>query len=133
MNVSGHRLSTAEIESALVSHSKVSEAAVVGAGDDTTGQATVAFVILRESAGDGGEDVIDELRQHVSGEIGAIAKPRRIIVVREIPKTRSGKIMRRLLRDHAEEPEVGNTSTLADCVCVMEQIFAGMRAAPQDD
>ena len=102
MNISGHRLSTTEIESALVSHPKVAEAAVVGANDDMTGQAVVAFVILRESAGDGGADVVKELRDHVAKEIGAIAKPKSIMVVPELPKTRSGKIMRRLLRDVAE-------------------------------
>lgn len=114
MNVSGHRLSTTEIESALVSHEKVAEAAVVGATDETTGQAVCAFVILRESAGDGGADIVQELRNHVAHEIGAIAKPRQIMVVPELPKTRSGKIMRRLLRDVAENREVGDVTTLAD-------------------
>ncbi len=114
MNVSGHRLSTTEIESALVSHPKVAEAAVVGANDETTGQAVCAFVILRESAGDGGADIVAELRNHVAKEIGAIAKPRQIMIVPELPKTRSGKIMRRLLRDVAENREVGDVTTLAD-------------------
>ena len=119
MNVSGHRLSTTEIESALVSHPKVAEAAVVGASDDTTGQAIVAFVILRSSAvqegsGDGGPDVVTELRTHVAKEIGAIARPRQIMVVEELPKTRSGKIMRRLLKDIAENRELGDVSTLTD-------------------
>ena len=114
MNVSGHRLSTTEIESALVSHPKVAEAAVVGAADDTTGQAVCAFVILRESAGDGGPDIVEELRKHVGHEIGAIAKPRQVMVVPELPKTRSGKIMRRLLKDVAEHREVGDVTTLAD-------------------
>ena len=114
MNVSGHRLSTTEIESALVSHPKVAEAAVVGASDPTTGQAIVAFVILRSEAGDGGPDVVAELRAHVAKEIGAIAKPRSIMVVEELPKTRSGKIMRRLLRDIAENREVGDVTTLTD-------------------
>jgi len=132
MNVSGHRLSTTEIESALVSHPKVAEAAVVGATDDTTGQAVVAFVILRESAGDGGEDVIAELRNHVGKEIGPIAKPRSVMVVPELPKTRSGKIMRRLLRDVAENREVGNTTTLADSG-VMDLITSGMKTAKDDD
>ncbi|MFE2313874.1 acetate--CoA ligase [Streptomyces sp. NPDC059441] len=127
MNVSGHRLSTTEIESALVSHPKVAEAAVVGADDDTTGQAVVAFVILRESAGDGGQKVVAELRDHVGKEIGPIAKPRRIMVVPELPKTRSGKIMRRLLRDVAENREVGDATTLADS-SVMDLIAAGMAA-----
>jgi acetyl-CoA synthetase len=118
MNVSGHRLSTTEIESALVSHPKVAEAAVVGANDPDTGQAVCAFVILRESALEEGEsasdDLIDELRQHVAKEIGKIARPRQIMVVPELPKTRSGKIMRRLLRDVAEHREVGDVTTLAD-------------------
>ena len=116
MNVSGHRLSTTEIESALVSHPKVAEAAVVGAADETTGQAVCAFVILRESA-DGEaapDDLIEELRKHVQKEIGAIAKPRQIMIVPELPKTRSGKIMRRLLKDVAENREVGDVTTLAD-------------------
>ncbi len=114
MNVSGHRMSTTEIESALVSHPKVAEAAVVGASDATTGQAIVAFVILRSEAGDGGPDVVDELRRHVAKEIGAIAKPRQIMVVEELPKTRSGKIMRRLLKDIAENRELGDVTTLTD-------------------
>ena len=114
MNVSGHRLSTTEIESALVSHPKVAEAAVVGASDPTTGQAVAAFVILRSEAGDGGPDVVQELRAHVAKEIGPIAKPRQIMVVAELPKTRSGKIMRRLLRDVAEHRELGDVTTLTD-------------------
>ncbi len=118
MNVSGHRLSTTEIESALVSHPKVAEAAVVGAADEMTGQAVCAFVILRESATDGEgsapEELIEELRRHVQKEIGAIAKPRQIMIVPELPKTRSGKIMRRLLKDVAEHREVGDVTTLAD-------------------
>jgi acetyl-CoA synthetase len=114
MNVSGHRLSTTEIESALVSHPKVAEAAVVGAKDEDTGQAVCAFVILRDEAGDGGADIVEELRNHVRKEIGAIAKPRQIMIVPELPKTRSGKIMRRLLRDVAEHREVGDVTTLAD-------------------
>ena len=132
MNVSGHRLSTTEIESALVSHPKVAEAAVVGATDDMTGQAPVAFVILRESAGDGGEDVVKELRDHVAKEIGAIAKPKKILVVAELPKTRSGKIMRRLLRDVAENRDVGDATTLADS-SVMDLISSGMKNAKDED
>jgi acetyl-CoA synthetase len=129
MNVSGHRLSTTEIESALVSHPKVAEAAVVGATDEMTGQAVAAFVILRESAGDGGEDVVAELRNHVAKEIGSIAKPKTIMVVPELPKTRSGKIMRRLLRDVAENRETGDVTTLADSSVmelIKENIAAGM-------
>ncbi len=113
MNVSGHRISTAEVESALVGHSGVAEAAVVGVTDDTTGQAICAFVVLRTGyeAHDG---TIPELRSQVAQEISPIAKPREIHVVPELPKTRSGKIMRRLLRDIAEKRELGDTSTLLD-------------------
>ena len=117
MNVSGHRLSTAEIESALVSHRWVAEAAVVGAADETTGQAVVAFVILRQDEiHDAGADheISKILRDHVAHEIGPIAKPRQIMVVSELPKTRSGKIMRRLLRDVAESRPIGDVTTLAD-------------------
>ncbi len=132
MNVSGHRLSTTEIESALVSHPKVAEAAVVGAKDETTGQAVVAFVILRESAGDGGADVVAELRAHVAKEIGAIAKPKSIMVVPELPKTRSGKIMRRLLRDVAENRETGDATTLADS-SVMDLIKENLSKGKGED
>ncbi|HEY8752689.1 MAG TPA: acetate--CoA ligase [Arthrobacter sp.] len=125
MNVAGHRLSTTEIESALVAHPKVAEAAVVGALDDTTGQAIVAFVILRSEAGDGGPEVVQELREHVAKEIGKIARPRQIMVVAELPKTRSGKIMRRLLKDVAQDRPIGDVTTLADS-SVMELIKAGM-------
>ena len=135
MNISGHRLSTTEIESALVSHPKVAEAAVVGAADEMTGQAVCAFVILRESAltGDGSapDDLIEELRKHVQKEIGAIAKPRQIMIVPELPKTRSGKIMRRLLRDVAEKREVGDVTTLADS-SVMDMISAGLSKGSED-
>jgi acetyl-CoA synthetase len=134
MNVSGHRLSTTEIESALVSHPKVAEAAVVGAADETTGQAVCAFVILREAAleeGRSSEDLVQELRTHVAKEIGAIAKPRQIMVVPELPKTRSGKIMRRLLRDVAENREVGDVTTLADST-VMSLIQSGMSSGKED-
>jgi acetyl-CoA synthetase len=132
MNVSGHRLSTTEIESALVSHPMVAEAAVVGASDATTGQSPVAFVILRESAGDGGEDIVADLRNHVAKEIGAIAKPRQIMVVAELPKTRSGKIMRRLLRDVAEKREIGDVTTLADST-VMDLISTELNASSGED
>jgi acetyl-CoA synthetase len=135
MNVSGHRLSTTEIESALVSHPKVAEAAVVGAADETTGQAVCAFVILKESALEAGEEapdsLIQELRSHVQKEIGAIAKPRQVMVVPELPKTRSGKIMRRLLKDVAEHREVGDVTTLADST-VMDLIKKGTDK-PQDE
>ena len=116
MNVSGHRISTAEVESALVSHPSVAEAAVVGANDATTGQAIIAYVTLR-----GGLEVpIDELRSHVAHEIGAIAKPKAIYFTPDLPKTRSGKIMRRLLRDVAEGRNLGDTTTLADASVVNE-------------
>jgi acetyl-CoA synthetase len=116
MNVSGHRISTTEVESALVSHPAVAEAAVVGATDEMTGQGIVAFVIPRGSY-DGpteGEEFVAMLRAHVASEIGPIAKPRQILVVPELPKTRSGKIMRRLLRDVAENRGLGDVTTLAD-------------------
>ncbi len=130
MNVSGHRLSTTEIESALVSHPKVAESAVVGATDPDTGQAVVAYVILREEAGDGGPDIVKELSDHVRKEIGPIAKPREIMIVPELPKTRSGKIMRRLLRDVAEKRDVGDTTTLADS-SIMELISAGQATSTE--
>ena len=137
MNVSGHRMSTAEIESALVSHPKVAEAAVVGASDETTGQAVVAFVILRsefvqeaDEEGEGG-DLVAELRNHVAKNIGPIAKPRTILIVSELPKTRSGKIMRRLLKDVAEGREVGDVTTLADS-SVMSLIQQGMGSGSGD-
>ncbi|MDD0859843.1 AMP-binding protein [Arthrobacter alpinus] len=126
MNISGHRLSTTEIESALVSHPSVAEAAVVGAADETTGQAVVAFVILRGSAVDDA-DIVTTLRNHVGKEIGPIAKPKTILVVPELPKTRSGKIMRRLLKDVAEGRTVGDASTLADNT-VMNQIAESLKA-----
>jgi acetyl-CoA synthetase len=132
MNVSGHRLSTAEIESALVSHPSVAEAAVVGATDDTTGQAVVAFVILRGGAEDHGEETVQELRGHVAKEIGPIAKPRQVLVVDELPKTRSGKIMRRLLRDVAENRELGDVTTLTDS-SVMNLIKQGMATGAKED
>jgi acetyl-CoA synthetase len=116
MNVSGHRISTTEVESALVSHPAVAEAAVVGAADSTTGQAVIAYVILRI-----GEDVDEQdLRNHVAAEIGAIAKPKQIYITPDLPKTRSGKIMRRLLRDVAEGRNIGDTTTLADSSIVDE-------------
>ena len=134
MNVSGHRLSTAEIESALVSHPYVAEAAVVGAKDETTGQAVVAFVILRQDqlkAAGSDADVSKILRDHVTKEIGPIARPRTIMVVAELPKTRSGKIMRRLLRDVAEDRPVGDVTTLAD-TSVMD-IISGKIAGGASD
>ena len=122
MNVSGHRISTTEVESALVGHSGVAEAAVVGATDETTGQGICAFVILESHAKDN-DNMVDELREQVAKEIGKIARPREIHVVPELPKTRSGKIMRRLLRDVAEGRELGDTSTLVD-----PTVFEAIRA-----
>jgi len=133
MNVSGHRISTTEVESALVSHPVIAEAAVVGANDEMTGQAIVAFVILRggiESAT--GDVLVKELRDHVAKQIGPIAKPRQIMVVAELPKTRSGKIMRRLLRDVAENRSVGDSTTLAD-PNVMKLISEGLKTAKSED
>ena len=128
MNVSGHRISTTEIESALVSHPAVAEAAVVGAQDPTTGQAIIAYVTLR-----GGADVgVKELRDHVGSEIGAIAKPKTIYLTPDLPKTRSGKIMRRLLRDVAEGRNLGDTTTLADA-SVVDEIKQRAADAPPED
>jgi len=134
MNISGHRLSTTEIESALVSHPLVAEAAVVGASDETTGQAVVAFVILRKNQLDhsGSEaDTSKTLREHVAKEIGPIAKPRTIFVVPELPKTRSGKIMRRLLKDVAEDRPIGDVTTLAD-TSVMDTISTKIDSGAND-
>jgi len=124
MNVSGHRISTTEVESALVGHSGVAEAAVVGASDETTGQGICAFVILEAHAKDSGDEMAGVLREQVAKEIGKIARPREIHVVPELPKTRSGKIMRRLLRDVAEGRELGDTSTLVD-----PSVFEAIRAS----
>ncbi|MGY1639537.1 acetate--CoA ligase [Geodermatophilus sp. SYSU D00703] len=132
MNVSGHRISTTEVESSLVAHPAVAEAAVVGASDPTTGQGIVAFVILRGSAEDSGEDLVKELRLHVRKDIGPIASPRQIMVVQELPKTRSGKIMRRLLRDVAENRELGDVTTLTDS-SVMNLIKEKLPASSSDD
>jgi acetyl-CoA synthetase len=135
MNVSGHRISTTEVESALVSHPSVAEAAVVGANDPTTGQGIVAFVILR---GGGptkeaeGQQLVGVLRNHVAKEIGPIAKPRQILLVPELPKTRSGKIMRRLLRDVAENRSMGDVTTLADPT-VMNLIGQGIQSGKSED
>jgi acetyl-CoA synthetase len=126
MNVSGHRISTSEIESALVSHPAIAEAAVVGANDATTGQAIIAYVITRGTA----EVEVEELRNHVATEIGAIAKPKTIYFTPDLPKTRSGKIMRRLLRDVAEGRNLGDTTTLADASVVEE---LRKRAATADE
>jgi acetyl-CoA synthetase len=128
MNVSGHHLSTAEIESSLVSNLMVAESAVVGAADETTGQSVVAFVILKTShVGYMSEaDAVALLRKRVSDQIGAIVHPSRIYIVTELPKTRSGKIMRRLLQDVAEGREIGDTQTLTDTT-VLQAISAQVR------
>jgi acetyl-CoA synthetase len=129
MNVSGHRISTAEIEHALVGHPRVAEAAVVGASDVTTGQAVVAFVTVKGDVGDDGEALVRELRDHVATTISPIAKPRQIILTPDLPKTRSGKIMRRLLRDVAEHRDLGDVTTLVDS-SVVAMIDDQMRANP---
>jgi acetyl-CoA synthetase len=113
MNVSGHRISTIEVESALVDHQSVAEAAVVGRNDPLTGQAIFAFVILKSGV-EVTDGLANELRNHVAQVIGPIAKPRFLLFTPDLPKTRSGKIMRRLLRDIAEGQPLGDTTTLAD-------------------
>lgn len=134
MNVSGHRISTTEVESALVSHPQVAEAAVAGATDPMTGQAIVAFVIpLASAEGEAeGDTFARALRDHVAQEIGPIAKPRQILVVPELPKTRSGKIMRRLLRDVAENRSLGDVTTLTDS-SVMDLISQKLPSAKSED
>jgi acetyl-CoA synthetase len=119
MNVSGHRISTIEVESALVDHPKVAEAAVAARNDATTGQAIVAYVTLKGDE-QGSVEMLEELRNHVAKVIGPIAKPANIVFTPELPKTRSGKIMRRLLRDVAENRPLGDTTTLADPAVVEE-------------
>ncbi|MBP8533330.1 acetate--CoA ligase [Streptomyces sp. MK37H] len=131
MLVSGHNISTTEVESALVSHPKVAEAAVVGATDPQTTQAICAFVILRGGAAED-EGLVEELRAHVAKQLGPIAKPKRILPVAELPKTRSGKIMRRLLRDVAENRALGDVTTLTDS-SVMELIQSKLPSAPSED
>ncbi|HZQ29153.1 MAG TPA: AMP-binding protein, partial [Acidimicrobiales bacterium] len=131
MNVSGHRVSTTEVESALVDHPSVAEAAVVGAKDETTGQAIIAYVTLRggqEPSPERGE----ELRKHVAQKIGAIARPKTVIFTDDLPKTRSGKIMRRLLRDVAEGRDLGDTTTLADAA-VVDEIKKRAATAPSEE
>jgi acetyl-CoA synthetase len=119
MNISGHRISTAEVESALVSHDSVAEAAVIGRADEITGEAIAAFVTLIGTQ-EGNDSLIDELRQHVSTKIGPIAKPKSIVITNDLPKTRSGKIMRRLLKDISEERKLGDVTTLANADIVSE-------------
>src|SRR5262249_37029603 len=119
MNVSGHRISTIEVESALVDHHAVAEAAVCSRKDSTTGEAIVAYVTLKGGR-NGSVEMLEELRNHVGHKIGPIAKPANIVFTPELPKTRSGKIMRRLLRDVAENRQLGDTTTLADPTVVEE-------------
>ncbi len=132
MLVSGHNISTTEVESALVSHPRVAEAAVVGATDPVTGQAIVAFTILRGEGEQEGDDLAAELRNYVAQVLGPIARPRQILVVAELPKTRSGKIMRRLLRDVAEHRSLSDVTTLTDGA-VMDLIEAQLPTAKSDD
>ncbi len=134
MNISGHRISTTEIEHALVGHPAVAEAAVVGASDPTTGQAIVAFVTVKAEVTEDqqGETLVTELRETVAVTIGPIAKPRQILLTPELPKTRSGKIMRRLLRDVAEHRELGDVTTLVDPT-VVTMIDEKMGAAGSGD
>ena len=132
MLVSGHNISTTEVESALVSHPRVAEAAVVGATDPVTGQAIVAFTILRGDGGQEDDDLATELRNHVAQVLGPIARPRQILVVAELPKTRSGKIMRRLLRDVAENRSLGDVTTLTDSA-VMDLIKDQLPTAKSDE
>jgi acetyl-CoA synthetase len=131
MNVSGHRISTAEVESALVDHPAVAEAAVVGANDETTGQAIVGYVILRGTH-EASPELGEEIRQHVASKLGAIARPKAVVLVPDLPKTRSGKIMRRLLRDVAEGRKLGDTTTLADA-SVVDEIRRRAEETPQED
>ncbi len=129
MNVSGHRISTTEVESALVDHDAVAEAAVVGANDDVTGQAIVGYVILR-GGNEASQELGDQIREHVGVKLGKIARPKTVIIVPDLPKTRSGKIMRRLLRDVADGRSLGDTTTLADPGVVAE---IAERAATNDE
>ena len=131
MNVSGHRVSTTEVESALVDHQGVAEAAVVGATDPVTGQAIIGYVILKQRT-EATPELIEEIRQHVGAKIGPTARPKALFVVPDLPKTRSGKIMRRLLRDVAEGRDLGDTTTLADAG-VVEEIRQRAAEAPGED
>jgi acetyl-CoA synthetase len=133
MNVSGHRISTLEVESALVDHSAVAEAAVVGRTDERTGQAIAAFITLKGTTV-GDEDLIKEIRDHVANKIGKIARPASIVFTAELPKTRSGKIMRRLLRDISEKRQLGDVTTLANQGVVDELAnLAAEAKAGEDD
>ena len=130
MNVSGHRISTTEVESALVDHQAVAEAAVVGANDEVTGQAIIGYVILRGTH-EASKELGDEIREHVGVKLGKIARPKTVIIVPDLPKTRSGKIMRRLLRDVADGRALGDTTTLAD-PSVVAEIAAGAAESDED-
>ena len=129
INVSGHRLSTAEVESAIVSHPKVAEAAVIGQADEDTGQAICAFVTL-EGRHESSDEMVGEIREHVAQRIGKLARPKRVVWSDDLPKTRSGKIMRRLLRDIAEGRELGDVTTLRDPDVVARARRAGQ--APRE-
>jgi len=131
MNVSGHRISTIEVEGALVDHQQVAEAAVCGRNDAQTGQAIVAYVTLKGGV-EGSVEMLEELRNHVGRKIGPIAKPSNIVFTPELPKTRSGKIMRRLLRDVAENRSLGDTTALADPT-VVDEIKTRATAAPTEE
>jgi acetyl-CoA synthetase len=131
MNISGHRVSTIEVESALVDHPSVAEAAVVGAKDDTTGQAIIAYVILR-SGNEPSDEHGQDLRRHVADKIGKVARPKTIIFTDDLPKTRSGKIMRRLLKDVAEGRDLGDTTTLADAG-VVDEIKRRATSSPAEE
>jgi acetyl-CoA synthetase len=131
LNVSGHRMSTAEIESAIVSYARVAEAAVIGQADEDTGQSVTAFVTL-QGGGDGSDELIVEIREHVAKRIGKLARPKRIIWADDLPKTRSGKIMRRLLRDIAEGRELGDVTTLRD-PDVMAQLGGKIKERQADE
>jgi acetyl-CoA synthetase len=131
LNVSGHRMSTAEIESAIVSYSKVAEAAVIGQQDEDTGQTVAAFVTL-EGDLEGSDELIEEIREHVAKRIGKLARPKRVIWADDLPKTRSGKIMRRLLRDIAEGRELGDVTTLRD-PDVMQQLEGKIKERQEDE
>jgi acetyl-CoA synthetase len=128
--VSGHNISTTEVESALVDHHGVAEAAVVGRTDPITGQAIAAFVTLRDGI-EGNADLIEELRNHVAKKIGPIAKPKSIVFTNDLPKTRSGKIMRRLLRDVSEHRRLGDVTTLANAD-IVEEIAAKAAVSDED-
>jgi acetyl-CoA synthetase len=131
LNVSGHRMSTAEIESAIVSHPKVAEAAVIGQQDEDTGQTVAAFVTL-EGDLEGSDELVEEIREQVARRIGKLARPKRIIWADDLPKTRSGKIMRRLLRDIAEGRELGEVTTLRD-PDVMQQLEGKIKERQSED